>query len=88
MSLDLSTLALYTRISPAANISVYARPYKPSSDKFLCCSDARMGKTMERIKHSASSIEWYQRLLCASGSITIEWVARVSQWKYHNRVGR
>ena len=35
---------------------------------------------MERIKHSVLPIEWYQWLLCASGSITIEWVARVSQW--------
>ena len=40
MSLDLSSLALYTRTGPAANISVYAKPYKPSSDEFLCCSDA------------------------------------------------
>ena len=71
MSLDLSTLAFYTRTSPVANISVYARPYKPSSDEFLCCSDAGVGKTMERIEHSASLIEQYQWSLCASGSITI-----------------
>ena len=69
MSLDLSTLALHTRMSPAVNISVYARPYKPSSDELLCCSDSGMGKTIERILHSASLIKWYQWLFCASGSI-------------------
>ena len=41
---------------------------------------------MDRIEHSASPIEWYQWLLCASGSITIEWVARVSQWdSFHHK---
>ena len=59
------------------NISVYARPYKPSSDEFLFCLNAKVGETMERIEHSALPIEWYQQL-CASGSITIEWVTRLA----------
>ena len=40
-----------------------------------------MGETIKGIKHSASPIELYQRSLCAGGSITIEWIARISQWK-------
>ena len=44
MSLDLSTLALYTQISPAVNIGVYARPYKPSSDRVSVLLRCRGGK--------------------------------------------
>ena len=72
-------------MSPAANIGIYARPYKPGSNKFLSLLDSGVGKTIERIECSASPTEWYQRLLYAGGSSTVEWIAGVSQWDsfYH-----
>ena len=42
VSLNLGSLALYARTSPATNISIDARPYETGRDEFLGCSYSGM----------------------------------------------
>ena len=58
MSLDLSTLALYARASPAANISIDTGPNEAGGDQFLSCSDAGVRESMQGVEDSASPREW------------------------------
>ena len=73
MSLDHSTLPLYTGVHPMANIGVY------SFQKEFCIARIPLWErsyTESNTVHcQASGI----RLLCASENITVEWVTKVSQ---------
>ena len=89
MSPNLGTLALYTGTSPAVDICVHTRPYKPGHNELLGCSDSWIRQTMKGVKHSTSPCQWDEGALCSCGHVTVKWGARVSQWdSFHDQCRR
>lgn len=54
----------------------------------MCGTDTRVRKSVEGVEYSVSPREWDQRSLSASGSVAIERVSGVWEWKSFHDKGR